>query len=284
MFQLPSLYVGVHKVSAQHADLVGDLQKFLLGLEYRISVDENFGPQTKWVLQQYQSSKNIVADGIVGPKTWGYLLADDFRPKDFVQEREGSESDPNYPPKPLGAFSPNGLLLFGKGFKYTPKPLPSMPEYVVPDPAWVRQNIGTAEIPQLVGVRGARADGSMLFNKALIPQVEALFAVWEDLGNAHLIETFSGSWVPRFVRGRSDRLSNHSFGSALDLNAAWNGFRRQPALVGRRGSVRELVKPAYDLGFFWGGWYNDGMHLEAYKRMSAQEIERVVDQLRKEAA
>lgn len=282
MFQLPSLYVGVHRASEKHAELVGDLQKFLLGLEHRIVVDENFGPKTKEVVQAYQRSKGAVADGIVGPTTWGHLLSDGFRPQSYIEDKN-DEYDPNYPPRPSGALSPNGLLLFGQGFKYTPKPLPSMPEYVVPDPEWVRENIGTAEIPQLAGVRGARADGSMLFNRRLIPQVEALFTVWEKLGITDRIETFAGSWVPRFVRGRRDRLSNHSFGTALDLNAAWNGYRRQPALVGQRGSLRELVMPAYRLGVFWGGWYNDGMHFEFYLQMTAVQISRAVEQILEEA-
>ena len=147
-----------------------------------------------------------------------------------------------------------------------------MPEYVVPDPGWVREHIGTATIPQLVGVEGARSDGTMLFNKRLIPQVETLFEVWETQGVADRILSFAGSWVPRFVRGRKDRLSNHSFGAALDINAAWNGFRRQPALFGKKGCVRELVETAYSLGFYWGGWYNDGMHLEAFKEIEAGEL------------
>lgn len=283
MFQLPSLYVGVHLRSSAHADLVGDLQKFLLGLKYRISVDENFGPQTESVVRSYQSSKGIQSDGRVGPTTWGYLLADEFRPKSFEEDRDGSELDPNYPPRPPGAVSPNGQLLFGHGFKFTPKPLPAMPEYVVADPNWVRKNIGTAEIPQLIGVRGASSDGSLLFNVKLIPQLEALFQVWEDIGKAHLIESFGGAWVTRFIRGRTDRLSNHSYGAAFDINAGWNGFRRKPALVGRRGSVRELVMPAYELGFYWGGWYNDGMHFEAYKELDAEGIQLAVQKILEES-
>jgi len=41
-----------------------------------------------------------------------------------------------------------------------------------------------------------------------------------------------------------------------------------PALVGQKGSVRELVPIANENGFFWGGHFNDrldGMHFEIAK-------------------
>jgi hypothetical protein len=47
-----------------------------------------------------------------------------------------------------------------------------------------------------------------------------------------------------------------------------------PALVGQRGSLRELVPAANRLGFFWGGHYanrKDGMHFEVSKLMTAAE-------------
>lgn len=274
MIQLPALYRGVHRVSADLADLTGDLQKFLLGRDFPIVVDENFGPQTEGVVKDYQRSRCIEVDGKVGPQTWGKLLAEGFRPVSYRPDAGGFEKErsPAWPPAPEGATSPNGLVLFGQEFTYTPHPLPSMPEYVKADPEWIQDNISTAHIPQLIGVEGARSDGSMLFNRHLLFQVQDLFDVWEQRGDIGLVLSFAGSWVTRFIRGRRDRLSNHSFGTAFDINAAWNGFRRQPALVGSRGSVRKLVLPAYELGFYWGGWYNDGMHFEAYKALSGDAL------------
>lgn len=64
---------------------------------------------------------------------------------------------------------------------------------------------------------------------------------------------------------------SNSWGTAIDINAAWNGLGQQPALVGHTGSVRELVSIAVEAGFYWGGWgfgsdaYQgrlDGMHFE----------------------
>jgi len=60
-------------------------------------------------------------------------------------------------------------------------------------------------------------------------------------------------------------LSNHAFGSAFDINASFNALGVEPARVGDRGCVRELVTIANDHGFYWGGHFAkrpDGMHFE----------------------
>lgn len=46
---------------------------------------------------------------------------------------------------------------------------------------------------------------------------------------------------------------------------AYNPLGARPALVGQKGSVRELVPIANKWGFYWGGHYSgrkDGMHFE----------------------
>lgn len=269
MIQLPALHVGIHDKSAQHAELVWDLQKFLLGLGSEIVVDGNFGLKTRKTVQLYQQTKSISTDGVVGPTTWGHLFADGFRPGCFQEADQGCIGSLYGPEKPEGAVSPNGLVLFGKDFKYQPRPLRTMPEYVEVDQGWVREHITTVEVPQLFGIEGAPESGKVSFNRQLVGQLQALFS----LIDRRLLLSWAGSYVPRFVRGSKTKLSNHSFGSAFDINAAWNGFRKQPALRGNKGSVREFVLLAYDLGFYWGGWYNDGMHFEAYKVMSEAEVE-----------
>jgi peptidoglycan hydrolase-like protein with peptidoglycan-binding domain len=276
---LPSLYVGVHRKSEEHADLVGDLQKFFLGRKMPILVDEKFGQETKNIVARYQAANGLGVDGSVGPQTWGRLLQDGFRPKAWQPDGGGIEDErnnPNFPAKPPGVSSPNGLLLFGQGFEYQPKPLPTMPEYVDPDDAWVAKHIGMAYVPQLTDIKGSP---EVLFNERLIPQLEAVFSVWDSLGLISLIKTWDGSFVTRFIRGRNDKLSNHSFGSAMDINAKWNPFRTEPALVSEEGTVRPLVQAAFQLGFFWGGWYNDGMHFEAYKVLTREQIEVAVNRI-----
>ncbi len=63
-------------------------------------------------------------------------------------------------------------------------------------------------------------------------------------------------------------LSNHAYGTAFDINAAQNGLGVEPAAIGKRGCVRELVPLANRHGFFWGGHFSkrkDGMHFEVGK-------------------
>jgi len=274
VISLPSLFVGVHTKSAALADLVGDLQSFLLGMGFQVRVDENFGPKTKGVVAQFQVFHRLKGDGVVGPRTWGVLLEAGFRPSAWQYDSGGVEhgEDPNWPPKPpFGA--PNGLALFGKGFTYTPKPLPTMPGYVEADPKWISANIVRVDVPQLSPIKGSPF---VLFNVNLVDQLKAMFFVWEQLQLLHYVKTWGGSFVTRYITGRTDKLSNHSFGSAIDLNVAWNGFKRQPALLNEVGTVRPLVLSAQELGFYWGGHYNDGMHFEAYKKLTKEQVEEIV--------
>lgn len=276
---LPSLYVGVHQKSEELADLVGDLQNFFLGRQMPILVDEKFGQETKKIVARYQAANGLKVDGAVGAQTWGRLLQDGFRPKSWEKDSgwiEDERNNPNFPEKPKGMVAPNGALLFGRDFKFTPKPLPTVPEYVQPEEAWVSQNIGTAYVPQLTSIKGSP---EVRFNVRLIPQLESMFSVWESLGLIGLVRTWEGSFTTRYIRGRNDKLSNHSFGSALDINSRWNPFRSEPALVSEVGTVRPLVQSAFLLGFYWGGWYNDGMHFEAYKVLTREQIEVAVNRI-----
>ena len=53
-------------------------------------------------------------------------------------------------------------------------------------------------------------------------------------------------------------MSLHSWGVAIDVNAAWNGFGKKPTLS------KEFVKCFTDAGFDWGGlWAKpDSMHFQ----------------------
>jgi hypothetical protein len=82
---------------------------------------------------------------------------------------------------------------------------------------------------------------------------------------ARSVLIYDGSFVLRFVRGSRTTLSNHSFGSAFDINERYDKLSRRPAIVGQKGSIRELVPIANKWGFYWGGHYEtrpDGMHFE----------------------
>jgi hypothetical protein len=105
-------------------------------------------------------------------------------------------------------------------------------------------------------------------------QIVNTFQQWEDGGLDNLILTWAGSWVPRYVRGSRKYLSNHSWGTAFDINVPWNGLGKVPALKGKKGSVRELVGIANENGLFWGGHYQnrpDGMHFEVAKVLNLEQ-------------
>jgi hypothetical protein len=131
---------------------------------------------------------------------------------------------------------------------------------------WSQDNIVTVAIPQLAHVQGA-GGGNIQFHKLAAEQLRAIWAAWEAAGLLQLVISWSGSFVPRFMRS-GKQLSTHAFGCAFDINVPWNGYYKVPALVGDQGCVRQLVPIANQHGFYWGGHFqygkglSDGMHFE----------------------
>ncbi|HFA47423.1 MAG TPA: peptidoglycan-binding protein [Bacteroidetes bacterium] len=233
-------------------------QFFLAGSGFpAIKADGDFGKRTRLATIEFQKQNGLKGDGVVGKKTY---LAASHKGYNLKEARD-------WPPKPK--FRPlSGTrarqAVFGK-FAY--KPVGPDSDNIKITDNWERHNIVAIEIPQLKSVRGARRDGKIRFHKKAAKQTLKLFQDWEDAGLKDRILTYAGSYVPRFIRGRYGVLSNHAFGSAFDINVAWNGLGREPALVGQKGSVRELVEIAHKNGFYWGGHFRrkDGMHFEVAK-------------------
>ena len=71
------------------------------------------------------------------------------------------------------------------------------------------------------------------------------------------IETWDGCFNIRRKVGNSS-MSLHSWGLAIDINAAWNRDGKQPTMS------KELVECFKDAGFDWGGDWSvpDGMHFQ----------------------
>lgn len=71
------------------------------------------------------------------------------------------------------------------------------------------------------------------------------------------LKTWDGCFQIRKKRGLSS-MSLHSWGVAVDVNAAWNALGATPTLT------PEFVKCFTDAGFEWGGTWTrkDGMHFQ----------------------
>lgn len=98
-------------------------------------------------------------------------------------------------------------------------------------------------------------------NKAMVkPLTEALHNVIAR-GCTMDIRTWDGCFNIRSTRGASGIPSLHSWGLAIDLNAAWNPLGKQPTMH------KDLVSCFTDAGFDWGGHWSrpDGMHFQLTK-------------------
>ena len=246
-------------------------QLFLIGQGFAVGiVDGDFGAATKRATSAFQARYRLFADGVAGLKTIGQAMTLGFDlglVKAAPVVSKGHEGDPNWPPRPSGApltSTKSRQKLFG-AFKFEAQPVAGNRENIRILGDWEERNIIRVEVPQLRGVPGAPASGSVRFHRAAAGQFQRLWQAWEDAGLLGLVKSWDGSFVPRFVRGSRATLSNHCFGSAFDINASYNGLGTRPVTVGREGSVRLLVPLANELGFFWGGHYagrRDGMHFE----------------------
>tara|TARA_R110000782_G_scaffold132751_1_gene224891 strand:+ start:115 stop:546 length:432 start_codon:yes stop_codon:yes gene_type:complete len=94
-------------------------------------------------------------------------------------------------------------------------------------------------------------------NKIMVEPLSKAFANLIDRGLVKDLKTFDGCFNVRKKVGLKS-LSLHSWGIAVDINAAWNGLNRTPTMS------KEMVKCFTDVGFDWGGnWTRkDGMHFQ----------------------
>ena len=264
-----TLAIQILRIGSKGSD-VERWQNFLIGLGHlRSTADGDFGPMTETATKAYQRSKRVTADGIVGPSTTGFALTDGFDIgfKDSTNATGDTILVGQSTLKP--ATDKARKRLWGE-FRFEAAPTSQNREGIKILDDWKTQNIKTVMLPQLKGISvfGKRSSGKMRFHQKAAEQLSALWAGWEDAGLIKQILTYDGSYNARFIRGSNETLSSHSYGSAFDINAAWNGLGKIPALEGSEGSVRELVEIANEFGFFWGGHFKgraDGMHFEVSK-------------------
>ena len=94
-------------------------------------------------------------------------------------------------------------------------------------------------------------------NKLMIGPLMQAFSNIIDRGLVDELKTWDGCFNVRKKRGLKS-MSLHSWGIAIDINAAWNGLGKEPTMSPR------LVKCFTDCGFEWGGTWTrkDGMHFQ----------------------
>lgn len=179
--------------------------------------------------------------------------------------------DPAWPPKPAFGFIPTagGVRdqLFGR---LEWRRVAYGRREVLITNGWAARNIVHVAIPQLAAIPGG-GGGRARFHRLAADQLRRLWQAWEDYGLLRLVLRYDGDFVARTISADPrapgyNVLSNHAYGVAFDINARWNGYGVQAALVGQEGSVRELVELAHLHGFYWGGHWpraiEDGMHFE----------------------
>lgn len=94
-------------------------------------------------------------------------------------------------------------------------------------------------------------------NKDMVKPLEQALRNLIITGYIKELKTWDGCFNIRNKRGDSSP-SLHSWGVAIDLNAAWNRFGSKPTLS------PGFVKCFTDAGFDWGGLWSkpDGMHFQ----------------------
>jgi hypothetical protein len=97
-------------------------------------------------------------------------------------------------------------------------------------------------------------------NKDMVKPLAAALQALITTDHVKELKTWDGCFNIRKKRGQAS-MSLHSWGIAVDLNAAWNCFGCKPVLSAG------FVKCFTDNGFEWGGTWSkpDGMHFQLAK-------------------
>lgn len=97
-------------------------------------------------------------------------------------------------------------------------------------------------------------------NKDIVTPLTQAFTNLISIGKVNELKTWDGCFNIRKKRGLSS-MSLHSWGIAIDVNAAWNQLNMVPTLT------PGFVKCFTDAGFEWGGTWTrkDGMHFQLAK-------------------
>jgi hypothetical protein len=231
---------------------IAQLQQFLIGQDlYHGIADGEFGPKTEAAIIEFQKLHRLKPDGFVGPQTLAALIADGLPVV--------TDSDRDIPLEPPGlnplTNNEERQRHWGR-IQYVAAPTAANPEGIRITNDFEEEHIIRVDCPawkRKLPFHQRVAEHYVQFMDAII-----------EAGLRDRLLTFEGSFVPRFIRGSRSVLSNHSWGTAFDINYQWNRLGKMPAFIGDPGCVRELVDIGVTFGWYWGGWFKrrDGMHFE----------------------
>ena len=140
--------------------------------------------------------------------------------------------------------------LFGE---FAARSAEGQPGFLELDPAWIQDHLVTTTVPPL---------GRVTCHTAILPQLRGAMRELRAAGLAHLVRSFHGCFVPKFVtRDPTALISHHTWGIAFDVNLEGNYYGQEPHQDPR------LVETLARWGFLWGGGFvvPDGNHFE-YRR------------------
>lgn len=97
-------------------------------------------------------------------------------------------------------------------------------------------------------------------SRSMVKPLAKVFQCLKDRSLEKYIRTFNGCYCYRnkINRNPAPELSNHAYGTAIDINASTNGYGRTPQMNQR------VVRCFKENGFTWGGDWRvpDGMHFQ----------------------
>lgn len=140
-------------------------------------------------------------------------------------------------------------------------------KFGMPDKAFLRKWMVMHDMPADITDIMPVVPKRLYMNKVLIIPLENALRNLIIRGKAKELKTWDGLYNNRPIRGYEKKfaatqdpkyLSSHAWGTAIDVNAAWNGLGKTPTLSAG------FVKCFTDNGFVWGGTFKrkDGMHME----------------------
>lgn len=126
-----------------------------------------------------------------------------------------------------------------------------------PTVEWESKLLVSWDVPQSINDAIPALPNRIYTNKLMVKPLEQAFRNLIAREYHHELKTWDGSYNIRRKRGLSSQ-SLHSWGVAIDLNAAWNQLGQTPTLS------EGFAKCFTDAGFDWGGTWarKDGMHFQ----------------------